>query len=147
MDATSEGQKRNVELTRVGFEAYDAGDYGTLIELLNPDVEVHADSELINGGDFHGHQGFTRWNAQWIDAWGEFRNELRSVEAVGERFILVEAHQVARGAGSGVDVEMDVYWAIEVVGGQVRRMHIYVTRERATSAIERWRAEGQSADT
>jgi ketosteroid isomerase-like protein len=147
MEATSEIQKRNVELTRVGFEAYDAGDYGRLIELLVPDVEVHADSELINGGDFHGHQGFMRWNAQWIDAWGEFRNELRSVEAVGERFILVEAHQVARGAGSGVDVEMDVSWAIEVVGGQVRRMHIYVSRDRAISAIECWRAEGRAADT
>jgi ketosteroid isomerase-like protein len=147
MEATSEIQKRNVELTRVGFEAYDAGDYGTLTELLNPDVEVHADSELINGGDFQGHQGFMRWNAQWIDAWGEFRNELRSVEAVGERFILAEVHQVARGAGSGVDVEMDVCWAIEVVGGQVRRMHIYVTRDRAISAIERWRAGRQNADT
>jgi ketosteroid isomerase-like protein len=147
MEATSEIQKRNVELTRVGFEAYDAGDYGTLTELLNPDVEVHADSELINGGDFQGHQGFMRWNAQWIDAWGEFRNELRSVEAVGERFILAEVHQVARGAGSGVDVEMDVCWAIEVVDGQVRRMHIYVTRDRAISAIERWCAGQQNADT
>ena len=147
MDATSGIKKRNVELTRVGFEAYDAGDYETLTELLDPDVEVHADTELINGGDFHGHQGFMRWNAQWIDAWGEFRNELRSVEALGERFILAEVHQVARGAGSGVDVEMDVCWAIEVIGGQVRRMHIYVRRDRAISAIERWRAEGRVADT
>jgi ketosteroid isomerase-like protein len=147
MDAAREIQQRNVELTRVGFEAYDAGDYETLIELLDPDVEVHADSELINGGDFQGHQGFTRWNAQWIDAWGEFRNELRSVEAVGERFILAEVHQVARGAGSGVDVEMDVCWAIEVVGIQVRRMHIYVSRDRAISAIERWRTEVRTADT
>jgi ketosteroid isomerase-like protein len=147
MDATSEIQQRNVELTRVGFEAYDAGDYGTLTELLDPDVEVHADSELINGGDFHGHQGFMRWNAQWTEAWGEFRNEPRSVEAVGERFILADVHQVARGAGSGVDVEMDVCWAIEVEDGKVRRMHIYVSRDRAVSAIERWRAEAQAAGT
>ena len=147
MDAIREIQKRNVELTRAGFEAYDAGDYGTLTELLDPDVEVHADSELINGGDFHGHQGFMHWNAQWTEAWGEFRNEPRSVEAVGERFILADVHQVARGAGSGVNVEMDVCWAIEVVDGHVRRMHIYVSRDRAVSAIERWRTEGQAADT
>jgi ketosteroid isomerase-like protein len=146
MDASSEIRRRNVELTRLGFDAYDAGDFETLRQLLHPDLELHADGDLINSGDFHGHEEFFRWNAQWSEAWGEFRNEPRSVEALGDRHIVAEVHQVARGAGSGVGVEMDVCWALEVDGGKVRRMHIYTDRERALAAVERWRAERESGD-
>ncbi len=147
MAASSDIQRRNVELTRRGFNAYDNGDLETIAELFHPEVEVHADSELINGGDFHGYDQFTRWSAQWTEAWAEFRNELRSLEPIGEHFILADVHQVARGAGSGVDVDMDVSWAIEVDSGRVLRLHLYVTRERARAAIGRWRTEreGDSA--
>jgi len=58
MEASSE--QRNVELTRLGFEAYNAGDYEALARLLHTDVELHADGELINGGDYRGHEGFMR---------------------------------------------------------------------------------------
>ena len=40
MEASSDTQRRNVELTRHGFEAYNAGDYQSLISLLHPAVEV-----------------------------------------------------------------------------------------------------------
>jgi ketosteroid isomerase-like protein len=138
MEASS--QQRNVELTRLGFEAYNAGDYEALAGLLDPDVELHADSELINSGDFRGHEGFMRWNAEWTEVWEEFTVEARSVEAFGGHCILADAHQAARGAGSGIEVQMDVFWALAVADGRVTRMHLYATRERAVEAIEGWRA-------
>jgi ketosteroid isomerase-like protein len=141
MEASSDIRQRNVELTRQGFEAYDRGDFETLRRLLHPDVEVHADDELINAGDFSGQEAFFRWSAQWSEAWGEFRNELRSIETIGDRYIVADVHQVARGAGSGVNVEMEVSWAMEADAGTVRRLHLYVARERALEAIERWRGE------
>ncbi len=137
--ATSEIQRRNVELTRRGFDAYSAGDYEAVAELLDPDVELHADEELLNGGDFRGRDGFLRWSAEWLEAWEEFRVEPRSLELFGDSWVLADSHQLARGAGSGVAVEMDVFWAFEVADGAVRRMHLYASRERARDAIERWR--------
>jgi ketosteroid isomerase-like protein len=144
MEASSE--QRNIELTARGFEAYNAGDHEAVLSLLHPDVELHADSELINGGDYRGHEGFTRWNAEWTEAWEEFKIEPHSVETFGDHSILADTHQVARGAGSGVDVEMDVYWFFELADDQVVRMHLYATRERALAAIDRWRAEREAAD-
>jgi ketosteroid isomerase-like protein len=138
MEASSDTQQRNVELTRRGFEAYNAGDYQSLISLLHPAVELHADSELINGGDYRGHEGFTRWNNEWNEAWEEFTIEPRSLETFGGHIILVDTHQVARGVGSGIDVEMDVYWAFEVEDDQLIRMHLYADRDRAAEAIEGW---------
>src|SRR3954464_15024175 len=141
MEATSDIQQRNIELTRRGFEAYNAGDYEGVVALLHTDVELHADDELLNGGDFHGHEGFMRWSAEWLEAWDEFRIEPRSIETFSEHAILIDTHQVARGAGSGVGVEMDVFWAFEARAGKLSRMHLYAARERATGAIERWRSD------
>jgi ketosteroid isomerase-like protein len=142
MEASSD--QRNIELTTRGFEAYNAGDSEAVIALLHPDVELHADSELINGGDYRGHEGFIRWNAEWTEAWEEFKIEPRSIETFGGNALLADTHQVARGAGSGVDVEMDVYWVFELDDDQVVRMHLYATRERALAAIERWGAEREA---
>jgi ketosteroid isomerase-like protein len=145
MEASS-GQ-RNIELTRRGFEAYNAGDSEAVIALLHPDVELHADSELINGGDYRGHEGFIRWNAEWTEAWEEFKIEPRSVETFGGHSILADTHQVARGQESGIDVEMDVYWVFDLADDQVVRMHLYATRERALAAIERWGGEREARGT
>src|SRR3954447_19212452 len=144
MEASSDTQRRNVDLTRRGFEAYNAGDYQSVIELLHSDVELHADHELLNRGDYAGHEGFRQWSAEWLEAWEEFRVETNSIATFGDHWILVDSHQVARGAGSGIDVEMDVFWALEAENGKLRRMHIYPSRERALESIESWRAERES---
>jgi ketosteroid isomerase-like protein len=146
MEASSETRQRNVELTRRGFDAYNSGDYEAVIALLHVDVELHADHELLNSGSFRGHEGFMQWSAEWLEAWEEFRVDASVVKTIGDHCILVDSHQVARGAGSGIDVEMDVFWALEAEDGKLRRMHIYASRERALEAIERWRAERQGGN-
>jgi ketosteroid isomerase-like protein len=145
MEAISEAQRRNIERAGRGFDAYNSRDYEALGRLLHPDVELHADDELLNGGDYRGHEGFMRWNAEWTEAWEEFTIEPRSVEALGDLWVLADVHQVARGAGSGVAVEMDVFWAFEIEADLVTRMHLFPVRERAVAAIERWRAARDEA--
>jgi len=146
MEASSDIRQRNIELTRQGFDAYNAGDYEAVVELLHADVELHADHELLNSGDYEGRDGFMQWSAEWLEAWEEFRVDASSVETLGDHFILVDSHQVATGAGSGIDVEMDVFWALEARDGKLRRMHIYASRERALEAIEGWSEERESGD-
>jgi ketosteroid isomerase-like protein len=139
--AEASSQERNVELARRGFDAYNSGDSETLAGLLREDVEIHASQKLLNAGDYQGEGGFAAWNAQWREAWEEFVVEPTSIEPMGDRYVLADAHQSARGAGSGVSVEMDVFWAFEVENGGVKRMHLYATREDALAAIDRWQAE------
>ena len=145
MEASSEIEQRNIELTRRGFAAYNSGDYDSFLELLHPDVELHADHDLLNSGDFRGREGVMQWSAEWLEAWEDFSVDATSIETLGEYFVLADSHQVARGAGSGIDVEMDVFWALEAEEGAVRRMHIYASRDAALDAIGRWRAEREAA--
>jgi ketosteroid isomerase-like protein len=144
MEASSDIRQRNIELTRRGFEAYNAGDYEAVVELLHSDVELHADHELLNSGDFEGREGFMQWSAEWLEAWEDFRVDANAVETLGDHCILVDSHQVARGAGSGIDVGMDVFWALEAEDGKLRRMYLFANRDRAAAAIESWRAEREA---
>jgi len=144
MEASSDIRQRNIELTRRGFDAYNSGDYESVSALLRPDVELGADHELLNSGTFTGHEGFMQWSAEWLEAWEEFRVDANAVETIGDHFVLVDSHQVARGVGSGIDVEMDVFWAFETEGGKLRRMHLYASRARALEAIEGWSQERQA---
>src|SRR4029078_7442959 len=102
MEASSDAQRQNVELTRRGFDAYNAGEHEAVVALLHPDVDLLADHELLNSGSFTGHEGVRRWSAEWMEGWDEFSIEANTVETIGEHFVLVDAHQVARGAGSGI---------------------------------------------
>jgi uncharacterized protein len=135
MEASSEA----VELVRRGFAAYNAGDMETLMELVHPELELRSDPDTMNAGDYRGREGLNEWNANWVEAWESFQVEPTAVEAVDDRRVLVEARQHARGAGSGVEVEMDVYWAFEVEEGHVRRIELHIDRADAVAAVERWR--------
>ena len=81
---------------------------------------------------------------QWLEAWEDFRVDAGSIATFGDNWVLVDSHQVARGAGSGIPVEMDVFWALEAVDGKLSRD--VPLRRAAREAIEAVRARGASVD-
>jgi ketosteroid isomerase-like protein len=130
-------QRENLELVRAGFEAFNAGDIAAVLELLDPEIEVFTAPGLINAGTFHGHAGFLEWAQGWLEAWESTVNEIERLHPIGEDRVVVEAHQRARGAGSGIDVEMDNTWLFEIRNGKATRLHLYDDREEAFAAAER----------
>jgi ketosteroid isomerase-like protein len=137
----SERQRRNVELAQAAFAAYNTGDIDSLLAGFDPELELHAAPGLVNAGTYRGRRGFVDWVTQWNEAWEEFRVEPLRVEPIGERHVLVDLRQTGHGAGSGVVVEMDVFWAFETNDDVTTRAHLYPRREEAVAAIESWRAE------
>jgi uncharacterized protein len=133
--------ERNVEIIRGGFQAFDEGDAAAVLEFLDEEVEVHTAPALLNTGTYHGRDGYLTWVAQWLEAWDDYEAEPAELETVGDSHVLVTVHQHARGAGSGVAVEMDTYWAFEVRGERIRRIHLFPERAHALAAIEGWRGE------
>jgi ketosteroid isomerase-like protein len=128
-------QEENVALARAGLEAWSRGGVDEVMEFLDPEIEVHTPTELLNAGTFHGHKGYRAWLGEWMDAWDEFELKVLSAEPVGERHVLVEVYQRATGAGSGVEVEMQVTQMYEVRDGKAIRFHIYPERDRALAAV------------
>lgn len=129
----------NLALLRDGVEAYNRGDLSFVYARAAQDIEVHTDSRLINSGTYHGRAGFEQWMQQWLEVWREFSIDVRDVEEVDERFLVVEVHQRGIGTESGIEVEMDLVQLIEVCDGEITRFHLYPSRETALGTLARLR--------
>ena len=129
-------QERNLKVTREAIEAFQAGDAETFFALMDPEIEVSSDPELPNAGTFHGHEGYIQWATEWLEAWETFELEPLGYEAVGERHVLTNQHQFGKGKGSGIEVEMDVWYMIEYRDGLAVRMYLYPSREKALAEAE-----------
>ena len=130
-------QERNVELARRGMKAYNRGDIDAVLELFSPDVEVYSPPDFINAGVFHGREGWLNWSGQWNEAWESFDIRVDGVEPVGERFVVLHAHQVGLGRGSGVSVEQDVVYLYEIGDEGCVYLAIHLDRERALADVRR----------
>jgi ketosteroid isomerase-like protein len=126
--------EQNLALGRELLAAFQRGDIAFVLERFDPEIEVFSTPELPNPGRFRGREGYLQWIGQWLEAWEVFEVEAKDFEAVGERHVVMPSHQRGVGKGSGVEVEMDACYMIEVENGLVTRFHFYGTREQALQA-------------
>ena len=131
--ASQEDQVR-LERLREGVDAFNRGDAGPALEILAADVECHVAADLMNAGTYHGHDGYLEMIGAWGEAWGEVTADVVSAEELPNDHLIVEILQRAVGAGSGVPVQMTLYWLFEFKGGEATRFHMYGTREGAIAA-------------
>jgi ketosteroid isomerase-like protein len=130
----SEADERIV-LLQEGVDAFNRGEAEPALAIFAEDVECHVAPDLMNAGTYIGHDEYLRMVAAWGEAWGKATADIVGVEELPNNHLLVEIHQRAVGAGSGVPVEMTIYWLFQFVGGLVRRFHLYSNREAAIAAI------------
>lgn len=131
-----------VELVRLGLETFQREGAEALLSITDPEIEVYTEPGLVNSGTYRGHEGFMRWQQQWMEAWEEFRMEPAEFIEVSDEIVVVPLHQVATGKGSGIEVEMDIAYLFEVRDGRLTRLHLYADKGRALSAAERLAGEG-----
>jgi ketosteroid isomerase-like protein len=105
---------RRIEVLRRGIQAYNAGDTGGVLAVLDPEVECVNSEKLANAGTFHGHEGYRRWVAQWHEAWEDFQNIPEEIVPVGERHVVARVRGAGRGRNSGIEVAMEVGWVYEL---------------------------------
>jgi ketosteroid isomerase-like protein len=121
----------NVALALAWLEAWGRGDAEAVLAALHPAVEIHSPQEVGNAGTYRGHAGYRKWEGLWMEAWEDFDNEILLVEPVGQRHVVVDAHQRGTGRGSGIEVDREVSMLCEIRDGRLVRFHIYSTHERA----------------
>ena len=124
-----------IELIEDAFVAFQARDAQGVIAFVHPEIECKVVEPLMNVGTWHGFEGFVQMTADWEDAFGQITYDIREIELVDDRNALIAVHQSATGAGSGVPVELDVYFLIEIVGEQGIRLQIHASRDSALAAV------------
>jgi ketosteroid isomerase-like protein len=129
--------EQNVELARRGLQSWIDGDREAALETIAEDVEVLVPAELGNAGSYRGLEEFLRWNAEWEEAWSDFRMEILSAEPAGERHVVCLIRSRGRGAGSGVEVANELGWVMEVRDGRLGFLGLQPSRDDALAQARR----------
>ena len=128
-------EERLERLVRKGFEAFNRRDRDAMVSILDENVESHVAPGLANAGTWHGVEGFESMVAIWSEAFETQRNTVLSIRFPDEHHAIAEVHQAAVGAGSGVPVEMTLYYLFEVHDERAVRVHLYPDADAALAAV------------
>jgi ketosteroid isomerase-like protein len=125
----------NADLIRAGFALFEEQGLEGLVELIDPEIEVFASSKVLNNGTYHGRDGFIAWSQRWFDAWQDIKFEALEFIEITPYVFVVPAKQKVVGAGSGIEIEQEIFWLIELSeDSQISRFHLYAEREDALTA-------------
>jgi ketosteroid isomerase-like protein len=117
-----------------GWRAFEEGGAEAVLPYLDPEIEVHASADVGNPGTFHGRDEWRNWVGHWFDAWDQFDQEVVGVEAVGERSVIADVVQRARGRSTGVELERTVSYVYELRDGKVVYLGLFADTETARAA-------------
>ena len=112
------------------FDAFSRGDFDTAIEIAHPEIELIPPG---GQGSYIGADAVRSWMEP--DAIAEQRIEPREVRINGDK-VLVRQHTWGRGAGSGIELEIDtwVVWTFDG-DGLVTRIEAFLIHQE-TAALE-----------
>jgi ketosteroid isomerase-like protein len=124
----------DVEVVRAMWDAWERRD-PSLFDLYTPDVVWDMTRSNVPGmGLYHGHEGVRAFFEEWLGAFDDFYAIIEDV-IDAEDHVVFQVRQGGRGKGSGVNVEMPVYWqAFFVRDGKVARVEVHRDREEALAS-------------
>ncbi len=120
--------QENVEIIRGVFEAFQRGDVSGMLDLMTDDMVTHR----IEPDDaiYHGKEGFFQATADWIEGFDDWTATAEEFIDGGDA-VLVQVHQTARGAGSGVPVESRLWFVFAIRDGKVARLSFHLRKAEA----------------
>jgi len=99
--------EENLALAHRAFDAINRRDLGTLLALMDEDVEVVSRIVAMEGG-LQGHDGMRRWCESWFSVFPDYEIEVLDVGALGD---LIVAAWRALGHSAAADVPFeDTIW-------------------------------------
>jgi uncharacterized protein len=125
----------NADLVRDAFERWNSGDKESLLENIDPDVEIRVASSQISGGEpYRGHDGYREWIETMEESFEVWRIHPEVFEQHGDT-VLVLGHMHLRGRGSGVELDQETGWTVEVREGRMTRFHAFLSHAETRASI------------
>lgn len=125
----------NERLIREGMEAFNRGDMSAVVEIFDERLESRVGPGLANSGTWRGREGFAEMITTWGEAFESQQNTIIRFTHPDEHHVIVEVHQAAVGAVSGVPVEMTLFYLFEIRDGRGVRLHMYPDHGSALAAV------------
>ena len=123
-----------VQLVEKGYEAWNSGDRGWVLEHMAEDVEWITPSDDPDPGTYRGYEGIEKYWAQWRAAVGQLHFKIEEILDAGNSVVVVARRQ-GRGEHSGLEISDRVIQVFQFEDGKCVRVHEYYDRAAALSAI------------
>jgi ketosteroid isomerase-like protein len=122
-----------IAIVRNWTDAFNRRDFDSVIEDLDPEIELHEWPAAPDARIYRGRDGVRKALDSWFEAWEWMQVDIEDIVEAGDR-VLVTLHQRARGRGSAVEVEIDTSNVYTFRDGKVFRIELFTDREPALEA-------------
>jgi ketosteroid isomerase-like protein len=127
----------NVERARRAWDAFNHGDYDTVIEFMHPELEWRPAQGPggPEGTIYRGREEYERWILhEVVPVWETFRAEDLDVRELADGRVLILGHLNAKGRASGVEVSAPFGQLVEIRDGMAFRLVGYMDHDSALAA-------------
>ena len=131
--------KELVQLVEKGYEAWNAGDRGWVLDHMSEDIEWITPEDDPDPSTYHGYRGVEEYWAQWRAAVGQLSFAVEEMIDAGDNVVVVARRQ-GRGEHSGLEISDRVIQVFHFEGIKCTRVHEYYDRDAALGALKGERA-------
>lgn len=124
----------NVELMRMLFERWNAGDHLAPLEHLDPEAELESPLSSVAGEPYRGVAGFNQWMHDLDDQFAEWRLTIDAARDLGNTVLAVGSIHL-RGRASGIAFDQPAAWLADFgADHRFKRVRIFVDIDAAFAA-------------
>jgi ketosteroid isomerase-like protein len=105
--------QENVEIVRVGFDAFIRGDVPSMLDFFASDVVVTLRPDQPDVRDYHGHEGVIQQLDDWMGMWDDYSIEPLRVRDVDDVVIVVSRQRgLAKQSRVPIDDEVTLVFTV-----------------------------------
>jgi ketosteroid isomerase-like protein len=124
--------EENVEIVRRGYKAFSDADLETLLNLMDPEIEVVPPRSNPDWQLYHGHEGFLAFAGKWFEPWDDYRIEPEELIDCGDPVVAVTRDTGSNAGGLSVEQRLHTVWTIR--NGRAVRMEMFYEHGEALEA-------------
>jgi ketosteroid isomerase-like protein len=125
--------KENVEIVRRGYELVSREDFAGLLELVDPEIELHENVLAPDAAVYRGPEGLRKWLETSAEPFADFRFEPKRFIESGD-WVLAPIHASGRGRESGAPFTADYVTVFKFRQGKVVFVASYADLSEALEA-------------
>jgi ketosteroid isomerase-like protein len=120
-----------IDLLRRFYERISGGELESVMELLDPDVELRTPEEGLNR-PARGHEAVRKMFASYIESFSEFQIEPERILAGARPHQYLALVRIRiRGRGSGIEFGREPGHLVEIRDERIARLQVFPNRNRA----------------
>jgi len=116
------------------YRAYARGEIVELLDMLDPDVELHEEPEIPDSEVRRGRDAVAGYFTDTAERWSRFSIDITGIEEVDDAIVVVRGVMSAAGALSGAQATASFTHVIEFRDGKATRIRFFFDEQQALEA-------------